>query len=49
MLADLQPDRSITGGAFYEGERFDKELVEVIASFLYIPGIILVFRESAKY
>ena len=29
MLAELQPDRSITGGAFYEGERFDKELVEV--------------------
>ena len=29
MLSGLQPDRSITGGAFYEGDRFDKELVEV--------------------
>lgn len=34
MLAELQPDRSITGGAFYEGERFDKELVEGIREIL---------------
>jgi DNA-directed RNA polymerase III subunit RPC6 len=37
MLSTLQPDRSITGGAFYEGDRFDKELVEVnIATFPYL-------------
>lgn len=34
MLSTLQPDRSITGGAFYEGDRFDKELVEGITQIL---------------
>ena len=29
ILFDTEPDRSITGGAFYEGDRFDKDLVEV--------------------
>ena len=32
MLFALQPDRSVTGGAFYEGDRFDSDLVEVIFS-----------------
>ena len=29
ILFDTEPDRSITGGAFYEGDRFDRDLVEV--------------------
>ena len=36
ILFDTEPDRSITGGAFYEGDRFDKDLVEVSIGEFYI-------------
>ena len=36
MLFDLEPDRSVTGGAFYEGDKFDKELVEVCYHLQYL-------------
>ena len=29
ILFGIEPDSSITGGAFVDGDRFDKELVEV--------------------
>jgi len=34
ILFDTEPDRSITGGAFYEGDRFDRDLVEGICTLL---------------
>jgi hypothetical protein len=30
MLYDLEPDRSITGGPWYSGKKFDSEFVEVL-------------------
>ena len=35
MLFALQPDRSVTGGAFYEADRFDSDLVEVLLALQY--------------
>jgi len=52
ILFGIEPDSSITGGAFVDGDRFDKELVEVrlprILSIFqkigWIPSITSVFR-----
>ena len=46
ILHDTEPDRSITGGAFYEGDRFDKDLVEV--SFLTMSPFLEQFLMKHK-
>lgn len=35
MLYDLQPDRSITGGAWYQDQDFEVEFVDVLNDFCY--------------
>ena len=30
MLYDLEPDQSVTGGAWYSGQEFDSEFVELL-------------------
>ena len=40
ILFGIEPDSSITGGAFVDGDRFDKELVEVRNYSLSLPRIV---------
>ena len=35
MLFDLEPDRSITGGAWYSGKEFESEFVEILNEQCY--------------
>lgn len=35
MLYNLEPDRSITGGAWYSGQDFESEFVEVLNQQCY--------------
>ena len=37
ILYSVVPDKSITGGAFYDGDKFDKELVEVSYRLKVLP------------
>lgn len=32
MLFDLEPDRSLTGGAWYSDQDFEKEFIQVLTS-----------------
>ena len=42
ILFGIEPDSSITGGAFVDGDRFDKELVEVRMNFVSLPRVGLI-------
>lgn len=35
MLFELEPDRSITGGAWYSGKEFESEFVEILNEQCY--------------
>jgi DNA-directed RNA polymerase III subunit RPC6 len=35
MLYDLEPDRSVTGGAFYCDQEFESEFVDVLTNQSY--------------
>ena len=42
ILFGIEPDSSITGGAFVDGDRFDKELVEVRMVSVSLPRVGLI-------
>jgi len=50
MLYDLQPDRSVTGGAWYTDQEFESEFVEILnqQSYNYLYDKLEKSRESAN-
>lgn len=46
MLYELEPDRSVTGGAWYSGQEFESEFVEILQQQCY-RFLVSLFSELA--